>query len=111
MADTPEDILNRTILAATYKFPIQPVRHWRLVLRRAWSVRFIAVLGFACGLNAIWPALGDILPPWAFNLGGFTLAILAFVSVFVQQRGFPQTKAHQDADQAPAGEQQPEPSP
>jgi hypothetical protein len=67
----------------------QPVPHWRLVLRRAWSVRFIALFTVANALNAVWPNLGGEMGPVAFNVTGALLGGLAFLSVFVRQTGFP----------------------
>lgn len=69
--------------------PVQPVPHWRLVLRRAWSIRFIALFAIAQGMEAIWPSLADSLEPHVYNTLAFVLAVLAFLSVFVKQDGFP----------------------
>jgi hypothetical protein len=71
---------------------VQPIRHWKLALRRAWSIRFIAIFTVASGLNAVWPNLGGELSPLVYNVLGVILGALAFLSVFVQQRGFPKAK-------------------
>jgi hypothetical protein len=67
----------------------QPVPHWRLTLRKAWSIRFIALFAIAQGMEAIWPSLADSLEPHLYNGLAFVLAVLAFLSVFVKQDGFP----------------------
>lgn len=72
--------------------PIAPIRHWKIALRRAWSIRFIALFGVASGLNAIWPNLDGTIDPLWYNLAGCLLAMMAFGSVFVQQKGFPKAK-------------------
>lgn len=69
-----------------------PVPHWRLVLRKAWSIRFIALFAFAQGLEAVWPSLADDLEPHLYNTLAFVLAVLAFISVFVKQEGFPDAR-------------------
>lgn len=82
----------RTLM--TYS-PVQPVPHWRLVLRKAWSVRFIALFATTQGLDTIWPSLADDLEPHLYNGIAFVLAVLAFLSVFVKQEGFPYASSKQ----------------
>lgn len=107
MAETTEGpVLIAPILPAS----VQPIRHWRVALRRAWSVRFIALFTVASAMSAVWPNLGGYMDPLIYNLIGCLLGGLAFVSVFVQQAGFPKAKltAAQEAateEQKPDGNQ------
>lgn len=58
---------------------------WRVVLRRAWSIRFIALAAVCDFVAEMWPILiGDSPPRWLALAGaGFTL--LALVARFVLQ--------------------------
>lgn len=88
MADTQGVPLIAPILPAS----VQPIRHWRVALRRAWSIRFIALFTVVSALDAVWPSLGGYLEPMWGNILGSLLGGLAFLSVFVQQQGFPKAK-------------------
>lgn len=62
---------------------------WRAVLRRAWSIRLIA-LGILCqALEFIWPFLdGSLpLPPRTFAALGFLISVAAIVARLVAQKG------------------------
>lgn len=48
---------------------------WRTVLRRAWSIRLLAVAGLLSGLEAAVPFLDGILP-----IPRGTFAVLAFLA-------------------------------
>lgn len=66
----------------------QPVPDWRTRLRKAWSPRFMAVLGVSQAVNAVWPNFGGIVDPPVFNAVSCVLALLALVAIFTKQEGF-----------------------
>lgn len=86
------------LIAPILPAAVQPIRHWRVALRRAWSIRFIALFTVAEALNTVWPNLGGYMDPLWYNLAGCLLGGLAFLSVFVQQKGFPKAKLEAQAD-------------
>lgn len=55
------------------------IPNWRKVLRRAWSVRFLALAGICDFVSWVWPSLiGDNPPVWLTLAGsGFVIAALA----------------------------------
>lgn len=79
---------NPVVAAVTAVAPA-PLKHWRLVLRFAWTPRLIAMMGLLDGLNAVWPNLGGTMSPITFNLIGFALAAITFYSRFIKQDGVP----------------------
>lgn len=59
---------------------------WRLILRRAWSVRLMLLAGLLTGAEAALPFLGHTLPRGVFaTASGLTVAA-AFVARLVAQR-------------------------
>lgn len=67
---------------------LRPLSNWRAVLRRAWSVRFIAAAAVLSGLEAGWPYLDTVIdvPPGAFALGAALLSFAALVARHIAQR-------------------------
>lgn len=64
--------------------------NWRQVLRRAWSVRFIALAALLTGTEAVALVLGvDWLPvPDVWRAGGlFMLSVAALVARITAQKG------------------------
>lgn len=72
----------------TYGPAVAAVPDWKLRLKRAWSVRFVGLFAIVQGLDTVWPNLGDAIEPRAYNIIGFALGALAFVSIFIKQEGF-----------------------
>lgn len=63
---------------------------WRAVLRRAWSIRLIALGIFCQALEFVWPFLDGLLPlpPGVFAGVGLLVSIAAIVARLVAQKGF-----------------------
>jgi hypothetical protein len=61
----------------------------RLVLRKAWSVRLLAlqilIFGAAQGLFAIWPGLTDYLSPPVLIWGAIVLGVMTLAARFILQ--------------------------
>lgn len=61
----------------------------RRVMRKAWSVRLlalqIAIFGAAQGLFAIWPSLSDYLSPPVLIWGGIILGVVTLAARFILQ--------------------------
>lgn len=61
----------------------------RDVLRRAWSVRLLALqilfFGAAQGAFAVWPSLSDWVPPHWFLIVGVVLGVVTLAARFVLQ--------------------------
>lgn len=60
---------------------------WKLLLRRAWSLRFLAVAAALSGLEAIAPFAAPWLSQRAFALLMFLIVAAAFVTRLIAQRG------------------------
>lgn len=70
---------------------MRPIANWRDVLRRAWSIRFIAIAAVLSGLEIVLPLVEDILPvPRGVfaALSGLATAG-AFVSRIIAQKDIP----------------------
>ncbi|RWP84758.1 MAG: hypothetical protein EOR11_20065 [Mesorhizobium sp.] len=65
-----------------------PVPDWKLRLKRAWSPRFVTLLGAGQAVNAVWPNFGGIVDPLVFNVVSCVLAVLALIAIFTKQEGF-----------------------
>ncbi len=66
------------------------IPNWRMVLRRAWSIRLMLLAGFLSGFEAALPLLGGFffIPPGLFAaLSGLTVGG-AFVARLLAQRDF-----------------------
>lgn len=60
---------------------------WRTVLRKAWSIRLIALAALLTGFEILLPLQPWIsIPPGAFALLSFIVTIAAFVSRLVVQK-------------------------
>jgi hypothetical protein len=65
------------------------VRNWRAILKRAWSMRFMALAVVFSGLEVALPLLDGVLPihrGWFAALCGVSVAI-AMIARLVMQRG------------------------
>ena len=61
---------------------------WRRVLRRAWSVRLMALAVLLTGLEVALPFLGDWIPPGRLGLLAGLVSAAALPARFVAQKGF-----------------------
>lgn len=59
---------------------------WREILRRAWSVRFIAAAALLSGLEIILPLFVDALPRGVFAALSFVTVAAALVARIVAQQ-------------------------
>ena len=60
---------------------------WKLILRKAWSVRLILFAGVLTGTEAALPFFVDNVPTRAFQLTTFVITIAALVARFIAQEG------------------------
>lgn len=58
---------------------------WRLILRKAWSVRLMLLATALNGLAAVWFVLSDNVPEWLFLVGGICIPIAALVARLIDQ--------------------------
>mgnify|MGYP003422774952 CR=1 FL=1 len=61
---------------------------WRHVIRRAWSVRLIALAALLSGAEVALPFFADQFPRGIFAALSFVAVAGAFVARLVAQRGF-----------------------
>lgn len=61
--------------------------HWREILRRSWSLRFILIAGILSGCEVALPFVGDYFSPGIFAALSFAFTAAAFVARLVAQRG------------------------
>jgi len=61
---------------------------WRRVLRKAWSVRLMALAALLSGAEAASPVLGEFLGVGPFALMTALLTVGALVARLVAQKGF-----------------------
>ena len=62
--------------------------NWRQVLRRAWSVRLMALAAVLSGVEIALPILAVDLPRTLFAVLTFLTVSAAFVARFIAQKGF-----------------------
>ena len=60
---------------------------WRVILRKAWSVRLMLLAAALNGLAAVWFVLSDNIPEWLFLVGGVLIPIAALVARLIDQPG------------------------
>lgn len=58
---------------------------WRLILRKAWSVRLMALAVVLSGAEVIMPLYADAFPRHTFALLSFFVVIAAMIARFVSQ--------------------------
>ena len=64
------------------------VENWRLLLRRAWSVRLMLLAGVLSGAEVVFPLVcADVLPSGVFAGLSFTMTASARVARLVAQNG------------------------
>jgi hypothetical protein len=84
---------------------LEPVRDWRRVATRAWSVRLMAMSAVLSALEAAAPyAIDDLLPSQrarALAIGAITLAALASRLVAQRNLSAANSEVHEHVDQDP----------
>lgn len=68
---------------------MKPVANWQAVLRRAWSIRLMALAALLSGLEVALPLAGHLLPFGPGVFAGLSAAVTAaaFISRLVAQKG------------------------
>jgi F0F1-type ATP synthase assembly protein I len=61
------------------------IADWQWVLKRSWSVRFLALAALLSGLEALLPLLSAFFPRGVFALLSFFTTAAAFAARFVAQ--------------------------
>ena len=59
---------------------------WKIVARKAWSVRLMAIASVLSGCEAVLPYAEFMLPRGSFALLSFVIVTLALLARFVAQR-------------------------
>lgn len=60
--------------------------NWKTILRKAWSVKFLALAGVLQGVEVALPLFADAIPRGAFALLSFLSVAGAFVARIVAQK-------------------------
>lgn len=60
--------------------------NWKTILRKAWSVKFLALAGVLQGVEVALPLFADSIPRGAFALLSFLSVAGAFVARIVAQK-------------------------
>lgn len=60
--------------------------NWKEILRKAWSIRFLAMAGLLSGAEVILPLFHDDIPKNIFAALSMVFVTLAFVARLVAQR-------------------------
>ncbi len=63
------------------------LKDWKLLLRRAWSLRLLALAAILSGVEAIAPFAAPYLSQQRFGLLMFTIVAAAFVARLLAQKG------------------------
>lgn len=62
------------------------IEDWKRILKKAWSVRLIALAGLLSGCEIILPMYSDVIPRGAFAILTSIVAVAAMVSRVVVQK-------------------------
>lgn len=62
--------------------------NWKLILKKAWSVRLMIVAAALSGIEVALPFFADSIPRGPFALLSFVAVALAFVARLVAQKDF-----------------------
>lgn len=61
------------------------VPHWQRVLRKAWSIRLMALAGILSGIEVVLPLMAHRFPQGVFAVLSFLAVAAAFVARLVAQ--------------------------
>lgn len=62
------------------------IPNWKRVLRKAWSLRFMALAAVLSGVEIVLPMFSDKFPRGAFAALSFVAVVGAFIARFVAQK-------------------------
>ncbi len=65
---------------------MKPIRNWKDVVTRAWSIRLIILAGLLSGLEVALPYFGDFIAPGRFALLSVAVTAGAFVARLTAQK-------------------------
>ena len=60
---------------------------WKRILRKAWSMRLMAVAAFFAGCEAVLPFVNDVLAPRPMAIIAFVVVVMAMVTRLMMQKG------------------------
>lgn len=60
---------------------------WKCIVRRAWSIRLMALVVLLCGAEVVLPFMADLMPRWVFATLTGVVAIGAAWARLVPQKG------------------------
>ena len=63
------------------------VPNWKIIVRKAWSVRLIILAGLLSGVEAAMPFIDDKMPRGAFAVASLLVTGAAFVARILAQKG------------------------
>ncbi len=69
---------------------------WKLIARKAWSVRLMAIASILSGCEAVLPYAEFVLPRGSFALLSFVIVTLALLARFVAQRDIQDASKEKD---------------
>ncbi len=69
---------------------------WKIVARKAWSVRLMALASILSGCEAVLPYAEFVLPRGSFALLSFVIVTLALLARFVAQRDIQDASKEKD---------------
>jgi hypothetical protein len=65
---------------------VQIKKDWKTILKKAWSIRFIALAGVLSGLEVILPLFSGSVKPGLFAVLSFFAVSAAFIARIVAQK-------------------------
>lgn len=63
------------------------VPNWKIIVRKAWSVRLIILAGLLSGVEAAMPFIDDQMPRGVFAVASLLVTGAAFVARILAQKG------------------------
>ena len=72
------------------------IPNWKLIARKAWSVRLMAIASILSGCEAVLPYAEFVLPRGSFALLSFVIVTLALLARFVAQRDIQDASKEKD---------------
>jgi hypothetical protein len=66
--------------------------NWKAILKKCWSIRFMALAGLLSGCEVVLPLFSDAIPRSTFAVLSFLAVGGAFVSRLVAQEGIYESK-------------------
>lgn len=60
---------------------------WKRIVKKAWSMRLMAVAAFFAGCEAVLPFVDDVLAPRPMAIVAFVVVVMAMVTRLMIQKG------------------------